>query len=254
MKFIGIDLGWLSGATGLCCLQWQDNHLVILDFSYHSATEDIFCWLDSWVKINEPAMVAVDAPTIITNQVGMRLADRLVQKSFSRYHAGCYPANLSRPFAQRTVEFGRSLEAKGFVHAPSLQPQALGRYQIEVFPHPATIHLFGLNKILKYKKGKIADKKIELEKLRYLIVKVLPNLEPGINLDSLALIPSIPRAVRGVGLKEIEDKLDSLLCAYIGAYWWYWGIAKNWVLGKLDTGYIVIPAPLESVKAKDSRR
>ncbi len=87
----------------------------------------------------------------------MRQTDQLTHKHFGRYHAGCYPANLSRPFAQKTVEFGLSLESRGFVHAPTIEAQKLGRYQIEVFPHPATINLFKLDRILKYKKGKLAD-------------------------------------------------------------------------------------------------
>ncbi len=57
----------------------------------------------------------------------------------------------------RTVEFGLSLEAQGFTHTPVIVPKELGRYQIEVFPHPAIVHLFGLNRILKYKKGTLAE-------------------------------------------------------------------------------------------------
>jgi predicted RNase H-like nuclease len=97
-------------------------------------------------------MIAVDAPTLIPNATGMRLPDKLTHKHFDRYHAGCYPANLGRPFAQRTVDFGLSLEARGFVHVLTIVPQKLSSYQIEVFPHPAIVHLFGLNRILKYKK------------------------------------------------------------------------------------------------------
>ncbi|MGQ9866368.1 MAG: DUF429 domain-containing protein, partial [Pseudanabaenaceae cyanobacterium] len=44
-------------------------------------------------------------------------------------------------------------------------------------------------------------------------------------------------------LKDLEDRLDSLLCAYIGAHWWYWGPTRNRVLGDRTHGYIVIPAP-----------
>lgn len=51
---------------------------------------------------------AVDAPTIIPNATGMRLPDKLSHKHFGRYHAGCYPANLNRPFAQNTVAFGEA--------------------------------------------------------------------------------------------------------------------------------------------------
>jgi predicted RNase H-like nuclease len=241
MKFIGVDFGWFRGASGLCCLSWHQQGLEILNITTLWKIEEILGWIDKMVPDEEPAIIAVDAPTIINNQTGMRLADKLTHKNFGRYHAGCYPANLGLKFSDRTVGFGKSLIARNFQHAPAIEPKQLGRYQIEVFPHPATINLFGLEKILKYKKGKIAERRLELIKLRNYMIEVLPQQEPSLTLDSLAQIPAIALKQTGKQLKAIEDMLDSLLCAYIGAHWWYWGKAKNMVLGDLDTGYIVIP-------------
>ena len=156
MKFIGIDLGWKSRKSGLCCLQYSDKELKILDLDSILEIEDILNWIDNLTPLSTPALIAVDAPTIIPNQTGTRLPDKLTHKYFGRYHAECYPANLNRPFAQRTIKLGISLEAKEFIHAPTIEPQQLGRFQIEVFPHPAIVNLFQLEKILKYKKGKLA--------------------------------------------------------------------------------------------------
>lgn len=238
MKFLGIDLGWSSGATGLCCLEWSNKSLHLLDLNHQLATANILGWVDNWVGQTEPALIAVDAPTLIPNLTGMRLPDKLTHKYFGRYHAGCYPANLSRPFAARTVEFGLLLETRGFQHAPTIMPQVLGRYQIEVFPHPAIVHLFSLTRILKYKKGLIAKRRLELIKLRQYILEILVRQEPSLTLVDLPEIPSL-----GTALKIVEDQLDSLICAYVAAYWWYWGIERNWVLGDATTGYIVVPAP-----------
>jgi predicted RNase H-like nuclease len=238
MKFLGIDLGWRSGASGLCCLSWQDNQLQLLDIDRRETIEDILAWIDTWLPLNEPGIIAVDAPTLIPNATGMRLADKLTHKHFGRYHAGCYPANLNRPFAQRTVEFGLSLEARGFAHAPVIEPKQLGRFQIEVFPHPAIVNLFKLERILKYKKGKLSERRVELIKLRQFILDDLPNLQPNLK---LSVLPEVPFS--GLALKTLEDELDSLICAYVAAHWWYWGLAKNLVLGDYLTGYIVIPNP-----------
>ena len=243
MKFLGIDLGWRSQPSGLCCLAWKNEQLELLDLDRQETIEDVLNWIDTWVKPEEPAMIAVDAPTIIPNATGMRVPDKLTHKHFGRYHAGCYPANLSLPFAQRTVSFGLELEARGFIHAPTITPQQPGRYQIEVFPHPATIHLFNLDRILKYKKGKLAERQIELTKLHQYIINILPTLQPP--LRSLRLGGSFPQIspppTTGATLKALEDQLDSLICAYVGAHWWYWGLDRNWVLGDRTTGYIVIP-------------
>ncbi len=246
MKFLGIDLGWSSGASGLCCLVWSNGSLHLLDLSLKQPITDIHKWVDKWASSTEPAMIAVDAPTLIPNLTGMRLPDKLTHQYFHQYHAGCYPANLGRPFAQRTVEFGLSLEARGFTHAPVIVPKELGRFQIEVFPHPAIVHLFGLTRILKYKKGTLAERRLELIKLRQYILDILPTLEPTLNLSASSL-PEIPTT--GTALKAVEDQLDSLICGYVAAHWWYWGIERNWVLGDATTGYIVVPAPAKSVNS-----
>jgi predicted RNase H-like nuclease len=243
MKFIGVDFGWSSGASGLCCLEWQDKALEILDLTTVLEIEDILAWIDRQAPIKMPALIAVDAPTIINNPTGMRLADKLTHKHFGRYHAGCYPANLGLKFAPRTTGFSQSLLARNFLHSPTIEPQQLGRYQIEVFPHPATINLFKLTRILKYKKGKLVDRRQELNQLRVYITDLLPKLKPALSLAALDCIPAIATKQTGKELKAIEDQLDSLLCAYIAAHWWYWGITKNLVLGDLDTGFIVIPDP-----------
>ena len=242
MKFIGIDLGWSSGASGLCCLEWNSNGLEIKELTTVLEIDRILTWIERHAPINTPALIAIDAPTIINNQTGMRLADKLTHKYFGRYHAGCYPANLGLKFAPRTTGFSQSLTDRGFRHAPTIEPQKLGRYQIEVFPHPATINLFGLEKILKYKKGRLADRTQELNTLRGYIINTLPLLEPALSLSALNNIPAIAAKQKGKELKAIEDRLDSLLCAYVAAYWWYWGESKNMVLGNLDEGFIVIPA------------
>lgn len=244
MRFLGVDLGWSTGPTGLCSLQAQDGHLTLVDLDRRLTTAEILQWVDAQFSADPSSQaeilggIAVDAPTLIPNLTGMRLPDRLTHQYFGRYDAGCYPANLGRPFAQRTVDFGLSLAERGFNHAPQIQPQVPIRFQIEVFPHPAAVQLFGLAKILKYKKGKLCDRSAALTQFRQYLVTVLPTLEPSLKITESDL-PAIPRT--GQALKAVEDQLDSLLCAYVAAYWWYWGDAKNLVLGDLDAGYIIIP-------------
>ena len=243
MFFLGIDLGWQSGASGLCCLSWDGEVLRLVDLQLQQPLTAIFAWVDSWSAKSSDVVVAVDAPTLIPNETGMRLPDRLAHKYFGKYDAGCYPANRGRPFAQRLIGFGLALEERGFRHCPHSPAQPQGRYQLEVFPHPVTVHLFRLNRILKYKKGRIGERRAELDKLRQYQLRVLPKLTPCLQLLSNEL-PSVPSG--GSALKAVEDQLDSITCAYAAAYWWYWGTERNWILGDELTGYIVVPAPLET--------
>jgi predicted RNase H-like nuclease len=241
MKFIGIDLGWKSQPSGLCSLEWINGQLQLLNLDRKEAIADILTWIDRSVQPDEPAIIAVDAPTLIPNATGSRLPDQLSHKYFGKYHAGCYPANQNLPFADRTINFGLELESRGFAHAPTIEPQKLSRYQIEVFPHPAIVNLFNLERILKYKKGRLSDRRLELIKLQNYLLNILPSLSPS--LRPLRLCGSFPLEIptTGAALKATEDQLDSLVCAYIGAYWWYWGEERNLVLGDRTTGYIVIP-------------
>jgi predicted RNase H-like nuclease len=163
-RFLGVDLGWQSGPTGLCCLQLEGESLRLIALDRLQPIDDILAWVAHWAAGSTSAVVAVDAPTLIPNETGMRLPDRLAHKYFGRYDAGCYPANRGRPFAEKLIAFGLALEAQGFQHRPHSEPRPQGRFQMEVFPHPATVHLFGLSKILKYKKGTLAQRRPELEK------------------------------------------------------------------------------------------
>ena len=245
MKFLGIDFGWTSGASGLCCLSIKGGDLAIAAFDLILDPTDIVAWVDQTLPEPEIGLVAVDAPTIIPNETGTRLPDRLTHKYFGKYHAGCYPANLNRPFAPRTTQLGFDLEARSFIHAPEIIAQKQGRYQIEVFPHPAMVQLFSLDRIIKYKKGRIGDRRQELLRLVHYIESILPQLEPSLKISDhwRELVEPIP-TVKGETMKQIEDRIDALVCAYVGAYWWYWGSEKNQTLGDRANGYIIVPAPV----------
>lgn len=240
MRFLGIDLGWQSGGSGLCCLEATSTGLWLVDLGHCASREAVLAWIDTQVAPDEPALVAVDAPTLIPNETGMRLCDRLAHRYFGKYDAGCYPANRGRPFAKALIQFGLALEARGFCHAPAIAPGVPGRYQIELFPHPATVHFFKLDRILKYKKGRLADRREALEQLRYYQLSEFPQIVPQLPLSE-ADLPAIP--TKGKALKVVEDQLDSVTCAFAGAHWWWWGLERNWVLGDGETGYIVVPAP-----------
>lgn len=242
MRFLGVDLGWQSGASGLCCLEGTSiqEPLRLVDLQLQISLDAIYAWIDAQTAGVETAVVAVDAPTLIPNETGMRLPDRLAHKYFGKYDAGCYPANRGRPFAKRLIGFGLALEARGFRHQPRAKAQSSGKFQLEIFPHPATVHLFRLSRIIKYKKGRLADRCLGLEQLRQYQLEVLPKLEPSLAIAAPDL-PAIPKT--GTALKAVEDQLDSLTCAYAAAHWWWWGLERNWVLGDENQGYIVVPAP-----------
>lgn len=234
MRFLGIDFGWENKPSGLAALEWNGHSLHLLALDRLSEIKDILGWVER--HSTEDTVIGVDAPLVIPNRSGMRDADKLAHSHYGRYHAGCYPASQERSFWKRTTGLAAQLKKRGFMHGDQLSARATGRYQIEVHPHAATVQLFALDRIVKYKKGTLAERRAGLTRLRGLLLEHLPRLTPRLALDSL---PEIPE--KGPMLKDLEDRLDALTAAYVAAHWWYWGSDRNRVLGDSSSGYIVVP-------------
>ena len=232
--FIGVDLGWYGKPTGLAALNWSGKELTLIEATRIEESSAIANWIQSRVQ-KADAVVAVDAPLVIPNQAGCRAAEHALSKEFRRCHAGCHAANLSRPFAAHVLKFSDLLGQLGFQHGAELTPKQCGRFQIEVHPHAASVSLFDLPQIVKYKKGRRADRARELGRLRNLMMERLTQLQPRLPL------PYLPELPASGPLKPVEDQIDAVLCAYIAAHWWYWGKERNTVFGSLNDGYIVVP-------------
>jgi predicted RNase H-like nuclease len=231
--FIGVDLGWYGKPSGLASIVLEESGLRLRNIARLEGVDEILGWIQSETGSGS-AVVGVDAPLVIQNQTGIRAAERELNRDFRRFHAGCHAANLGRPFARKVIGFSCRLEALGFAHGTSLQPRQEGCFQIEIHPHAATVNLFGLDRIVKYKRGLREQKARELRRLRTLTLARLPALEPALSLR----LPMVPTTG---STKPVEDKIDAVLCAYIAAHWWFWGTGRNTVYGTKRDGYIVVP-------------
>ncbi|MBM3735235.1 MAG: DUF429 domain-containing protein [Acidobacteria bacterium] len=235
-RFLGVDLGWHGKPTGLASLKRSGAALILRGVQRVEPVSEILAWIESETA-DGTAVVGVDAPLVIPNATGTRLAERELNRDFRRFHAGCHPANLGRPFAAHVTGFSRALETLGFAHGAAMSRQQPGRFQIEVHPHASSVVLFGLGRIVKYKRGLRATRAGELTRLRRLLLERLPDLDPP-------LTPKLPPVPRRGPLKPAEDQIDAVLCAYTAAYWWWWGTSRNRVYGSGAEGYIVVPQAL----------
>jgi predicted RNase H-like nuclease len=231
--FLGVDLGWYGKPSGLASIATRREGLYLRQLTRLEDLNDILGWIQEEAG-DGGAVIAVDAPLVITNRTGIRNAEREMNHEFRRFHAGCHAANLGRPFAQNVLSFSQELAKLGFRHGADMMARNQGCYQIEVHPHAATVNLFDLPRIVKYKRGRRAARARELRRLRRLILTRLPLLRPALSLR----LPAIPS--RGP-LKPVEDQIDAVLCAYIAAHWWFWTSKRNYVYGCGATGYIVVP-------------
>jgi len=231
--FIGVDLGWYGKPSGLASIGLTDGGLYLEEVSRLEGPNEILRWIESQAGSGS-SVVAVDAPLVIPNDIGIRAAERELNRDFRRSHAGCHAANLSRPFAPNVLSFSRGLSALGFLHGADMMPKEPGRFQIEVHPHAAAVNLFDLPRIVKYKRGRRDQRASELRRLRRLLASRLPLMDPRVQLK-LPVVPQIG------SLKPVEDQIDAVLCAYVAAHWWFWGCQRNRRYGTKDEGYIVVP-------------
>jgi predicted RNase H-like nuclease len=231
--FVGVDLGWYGKPSGLASIDLHGAGLSLRNVARIEGADQVVRWIQSEAG-SGTCVVAVDAPLVIQNETGIRPAERELNQDFRRFHAGCHAANLRRPFAQKVTSFSSQLCEIGFTEGADLKPKQSGRFQIEVHPHAATINLFGLERIVKYKRGLRNQRESELRRLRELMLSSMPLLDPALTLQ----LPLVPLAGN---LKPVEDQIDAVLCAYIGAHWWFWATERNRLYGSAGTGYIVVP-------------
>jgi predicted RNase H-like nuclease len=249
MRFIGLDLAWgEKNNTAATVLETTSGGAIasLVDFRERlQSDEDILQYLIP--NAPDGACLAIDAPLIVRNPEGARPVDKEVTRRFGRYGAGAHPCNLKKfPYGVRGERLIKRLSCHGFVHQPFI---GLGERRkemkrvFEVYPHPAHVVLFRLKKRLLYKKGDVEARRRGLTLLQEKLLDELPVLRPHLRADKRlkTLLKRDVSVMKGRGMKAYEDTLDSLFCAYIGFYHWYWGEERSEVLGDIGTGYIVIP-------------
>lgn len=272
MRFIGLDLAWsvrnnsaasvldTPGGTGATLIDCRER--------LHS-DEEIIDYIAYVTSTSKGACVAIDAPLIIRNRTGARPVDREITRRFGRYGAGAHPCNRQKfPQGVRGERLVKELcSAKyGFAHQPFIScatRRKPTRTILEVYPHPAQVLLFGLKKRILYKKGGVDTRRRGLRTLKEKIKAHLISPQKGLQaikeksgrqsrfskpIPYIRPNPLLKRllsrdtdTLKGSGLKSYEDTLDSIICAYIGLYHWYWGEEKSEVIGDMESGYIVLP-------------
>ncbi|MBC7092566.1 DUF429 domain-containing protein [Candidatus Bipolaricaulota bacterium] len=242
MRFIGVDLAWSSAnPTAAVALEWDGHTAKPVGWPSALGDDAEVVRFVAEAAGRGPALVAVDAPLVVPNELGARPCDRELSQTYRRAKAQAYPANRRRLHPVRGEALVATLEALGFVHDPNVVAREPVRQVVEVFPHPAAVELFGLTEILRYKAR--SDRPLPLrwgELRRYQnLLRSLREAEP--RLEAEAILKEDPTGLRGKALKAREDLLDALFCAYIALHLWYWGEAGYRRFGDLATGYILVP-------------
>ena len=248
--FIGINLAWSDRNPSGAAVIFEDRLA-----AYTGALvsdEEIMSFVRAHLDAKGPAIVTVDAPLRVPNQGGARPCDLALSRVWRGYEAGALPVNrriLSRGpgndgatlRGERLV--GELVQRLRFSEAAVIPKQTQDRLVCEVFPHPALVSFFDLDKTLKYKARRGRDYESRWAELaRYQqLLRSLRQADPVLKRTKALLTGTDVGSLRGAALKEYEDILDAVTCAYIGAYLWRHGPGRAATYGSLPEGSILVP-------------
>jgi predicted RNase H-like nuclease len=243
--FIGIDLAWSSkNPSGFAALYWDGKSATLVEEPITLKEDNEIVDRINSVAGRNSVIVAVDAPLVVPNETGYRICEADLAAKFGEYEAAAHSSNRSilRRYNNGTVRgeaLVEQLAAIGIRHSAEIQPKQLARQVFEVYPHPAMVVLFKLDKTLKYKArpGRSPEYRREVfGKYRNHLLNLSNEMPPA----SLEL-PEIEQTLIGKRLKDFEDRLDAVFCAYVALYYWWWGKEKCHIFGTMEGGYIVTP-------------
>jgi predicted RNase H-like nuclease len=164
--------------------------------------------------------VAVDMALSRTPITGRRVADNVTSAAFARQWCGTHSPSRERP-GRVSEELLAGFRARGFELAVKGEPLPVNPV-VEVHPHGALVRLLKEERRLPYKLSRLAqyhpEMAIEQRRARLLATwrRIADALEREVA-GSRAMLPASYEAFRGARLKAVEDTLDAIICAWIGA-------------------------------------
>jgi predicted RNase H-like nuclease len=216
MYFVGLDLAWGEKAqTGVAAID-SDGRLLHVGIAQDDASiADAIAPF-----VGDECLVAIDAPLIVKNATGARPCEVALSRDFGRFDAGTRPSYTDKP------EFkdprGARLSA---ALALDMDPASTAhRRAIEVYPHAASVALFELESIYKYKRGSVEERQRNLLELMTRIEgldKATPRLRANRSVAWVELRKRVEAATRPMQLDRDEDPVDAVLCAYVALYWYH---------------------------------
>jgi predicted RNase H-like nuclease len=153
VNIAGVDLAWQSqkNSSGVCIGKTYSDAVIVTGI--YPAIYGVSEVLEVLLGTSNLCGIAIDAPLIMENQSGQRHCEKRLSKYYGSKWVSCHTSNKTLYPNAKSVKLSCRLVQEGYSHLGS------EKWQIECYPHPAIIEIFGLEKRLLYKKGKIEEKK-----------------------------------------------------------------------------------------------
>lgn len=225
--FIGIDLAWGSkNFSGFSVLEKSSSKkLTILETKILLSLDEIVSHIQKYK--NEKIYIGIDAPLVIPNENGNREIEKNFNREFAKYKISMLPVNrqIMSKYSEtiRSEVLYKKLTQLGFIRDLSSN-----RVVLEVYPHSTIAVCFHNFTTLAYKRKKGRD--VEFIKKQLFIYKnylqEVVEINPIFNEEISKL--------KGQKIKDYEDKLDAITCAY-SIYYSKYNSSKIYTLEGVDT-------------------
>ena len=212
MYYIGVDLAWgQRSPTGVAALDAEGR---LCHVGVAGGDDDVLAQLAPYVTGD--CVVAIDAPLVVRNPSGTRPCESALNRDFRRFDAGAHPANTGLEWF---ADGGRGARLCAALDLDLDPGSTATRRAMEVYPHAASVVLFGLDKTLKYKQKQGRT----FPELRSELLRLMDFIEGlnGLTVTSegwRALRIAVRDATRKSQLRRAEDPVDAVLCAYIARF------------------------------------
>lgn len=249
MRFLGIDLAWGEGSeakpanrSGVVALE-SDGRIV--DAGWTIGIEKTIDWIE---RLRGPDTLAfIDAPLVVENATGQRLADKQVGQRYGRWWVSANSINTSSPH-QGGVHLRKRLEALRWAYSDGRTgPPRSGCVMSECYPYTTIVGVERLgydDKRPAYKRARKGMPAAQAWPIRTAacdeLIKRIANLrssDPPLDLMShpeTARLVTEPSPSKAPAYKQREDLLDAAICAWTASYWSRWGLERCQILGADD--------------------
>jgi predicted RNase H-like nuclease len=236
---LGIDAAWTkAGPSGIALLETRNGRRTVLaanssyseflgdDARDHQLARDATLLLQKAESIAGAVvdLVAIDMPMARTRITGRRVADNAISVAFSAQWASTHSPSEMRPglFGERIAN---SFAKAGYRLATDILQVTAGQALVEVYPLVGLVRLMNAAVRPAYKVAKIAKyyrnivpplaKEQQIERLLEAWAEIITALGREIS-DFHFELPERPLK-SATKLKPYEDKLDAIICAWVGA-------------------------------------
>ena len=240
----GFDSAWANNQKGAICAIGiaQDGQS-----SFHEPKPAYFADALEYIRERQQqdyarSLVAIDQPTIVRNETGMRPVEKTVGSLIGYIGGGTQPANLGKAdlFGDDS-DFGQFLlELRATEDPLAARAGEVGNFMIEVYPALA------LPSLKSQFAERLGGPKYNPEKDNFCQEDWVTVTDVVADLASRHSIDGLEDWAKGMGRieeprKADQDRLDAAICALVGYLWRFGPSGTVAMIGDLDSGYMITP-------------